>query len=121
MIEKLPAKNYYEQYFGFKATEDGKRVTAIAPGSEADKSGLGKDDEIISVNDIKVENNLNELCKLFEGRDITLVVSTQMKKVKSILLEPTSENYFLQYKLRKKPEATTEQQKFFNQWLKALW
>ena len=91
----------------------------VAPGSPAFESGLGKDDEIIFVNDVKVENNLQALLTHFHAAVVTLKVSTPMKKLKSIALELSHEQFYPEYKLVKAENPSTTQQKFFNEWMKS--
>ena len=94
-------------------------VSRIAPGSPAYEGGLGLDDEIISVNDVKVENNLDELLTHFHAAIVTLKVSTPMKKVKSVVLELSHDKYYPEFKLIKSENPSTTQQKFFNEWMKS--
>jgi predicted metalloprotease with PDZ domain len=110
----------YEHHFGFKvSTDKGTTViTRIAPDSPASKAGLGKDEEIIAVNEIKVDNNLNELMNQYSGR-ITLTVFTVMKKQRNITLQSSDEKYFQVYELVQKENATTSEQKFFSEWMKS--
>jgi len=118
--KKLSEKCSLRDY-GFKTVEsDGvARVLKVAPGSPAYESGLWKDDEILSVNDVKVENNLEELLTHFHAAIVVLKASTPMKKVKTISLELSNEKYFHEYRLVKAENPTTTQQKFFNEWMKS--
>lgn len=119
-LQKTDSTKSYERDYGFKVREEGSTiVTRIAPGSPAYEAGLGLNHEIISVNEVKVENNLDELLTHFHAAIVTLKVSTPMKKVKSIVLELSHDKYFPEYKLVKAESPSTNQQKFFNEWMKS--
>ncbi|CAN5352436.1 PDZ domain-containing protein [soil metagenome] len=119
-LQKSLAEKCCERDYGFKVTEDpGSIVLKIAPGSPAFEAGLGKEDEILSVNDMKVENNLEELLIHFHASIVTLKVCTPMKKIKTISLELSHDKYFHEYKLIKAENPSTNQQKFFNEWMKS--
>jgi predicted metalloprotease with PDZ domain len=120
-LQKLPASEYYEGHFGFKTMlESGvTRVSAVAPNSIADKAGLGKGDEIIAINEIKVEGNLNELSRYFMDEAISLTLFTPQKKLKDIALAIGNESYYHTYKIIRREAATPEQKQFFRRWLKS--
>jgi len=120
-LQKSLSTKTCERDYGFKVVEDGDvtRVSKVAPGSPAYEAGLGKDDEVESVNDVKVEKNLEELLAHFHAAVVTLKVSSPMKKIKTILLELSHEKYFHEYKLVKSENPSTTQQKFFNEWMKS--
>jgi len=118
-IETLPAATYCEDYFGFRtAGHDTVKIKAILPGSPAATAGLGLDDEVIAVNGIKVENNLDELCRTFSSDRLTVTLMSPMKKLKDITLVHSQERYYKQYFVRKMNEATTDQRDFFKSWTK---
>jgi predicted metalloprotease with PDZ domain len=120
-LQKSDSSKTCERDYGFKITQEGNSTTVfrIAPGSPSHEAGLGLDDEIISVNDVKVESNLNELLTHFHAAIVTLKVTTPMKKVKSIDLELSHDKYFPEYKLVKAENPSTAQQKFFSEWMKS--
>ena len=119
-LETQAAATYCEDYFGFRTAENHEtvRVKSVLPGSPAAQAGLGTDDEIIAVNGIKVENNLDELCRNFSSDRLTLTVMTPMKKLKDITLVHSQERYYPQYFIRKMDEATNDQKAFFKSWVK---
>lgn len=119
-LVRLPAKSLQERTFGFKtAAENGfTRVTAVAPGSLADKAGIGKDDEVIAVDEQKVQNDLSDLLSLTGTAPVVIDLITPMKRIRQVQLKPGRESYYHQYKIRKKETATPEQQRFFKAWLK---
>jgi predicted metalloprotease with PDZ domain len=86
-ISQAPAKNIYESHYGFRVAPSGSSfvVTHVAPASPAETAGLSKDDELICINDVKAENNLNDLFKMFLEKEIVMEVF-EMKKKKTVKL-----------------------------------
>ena len=117
---KKPSPEYSERFFGFKTSMNCKTTVAgsIAPGSPAFKSGLGKEDEIVAVNEIKVEENIQAILKMLAGEKIVLTILTPMKMLKDIALSPSSEEFFQRYSIAKKINANKEERDFFSAWLK---
>lgn len=120
-LQKTPSEINYERDYGFKTVlTDGKiMVSKVAPGSPAYEAGLGIQDEVIAINETVVDNNLNALTSHFHAAVVTLKVSTPMKKLKTISLELSPEKYYYDYKLIKAEHPSTNQQKFFNEWMKS--
>ncbi len=108
-----------ERFFGFKTSKDPKstKVITIYPDSPAYLLGLGKDDEIIAVNEMKVEDNLQELLVLNRDNKIILTVLTAMKKLKDIAIDKNKNEYFSKYSIVPNKHATKEQKEFFGTWL----
>ena len=117
---KKSSSEYSERFFGFKTTMNGKMTltASIAPDSPAYKAGLGKEDEIIAVNEIKVEENIQSILKMLVGEKIVLTIFTNMKELKDIALAPTNEEFFPKYSISKKLNASKENKDFFHAWLK---
>jgi len=120
-LQKLPAAEYYEGHFGFKTIVEGgiTRVSAVAPNSIADKAGLGMYDEVIAINEIKVEGNLGELSKYFSDEAVALTLFTPQKKLKDIALAIGKDTYYPKYKIVKGESPLPEQKQFFRRWLKS--
>ena len=108
----------YEEQLGFTVIAESSvfKVSNIAPGSPAAKAGLSKDDELICVNDFKVENNLDDLIRFTIGNEISIEVFTQKKK-RRLILNTTEETYYHRYAIELINEANTDQQKHFTQWI----
>lgn len=118
-LHHSPSAIESERFFGFKVKADtnSTKVSAVFPESPAFKSGLGKDDEIIAVNEIKVEENLQDLLFLSRGERIILTLLTPMKRLKDIAIESDAKEYYLKYSIIKNNNADQEQQRFFKSWL----
>ncbi len=117
---KKPSPEYSERFFGFKTILNGKTTLtgSIAPESPAVKAGLGKDYEIIAVNEIKVEENIQAILKMLAGEKIILTVLTPMKALKDIALTPSNQEFFQRFTIGKKSNASKENKDFFRAWLK---
>jgi predicted metalloprotease with PDZ domain len=115
-ISKTPSRNYYESAYGFKviASANSFLVTAIIPDSPAEQSGLCKDDELISVNDMKAEGNLNDLFRMQAGETILEVF--EMKRKKTVQLKSSALTYFDIYKLVMMDDVSSNQKEHFFSW-----
>ena len=120
-LQKLSSPENYEARFGFKTVvESGvTKIVAVAPNSIAERAGLGKDDEVIALNEIKLESNLNDLCRYFSDEKIVITIFTPQKKLRDIALAPGVESYYHKYKIVKRADVLPEQKQFFRRWLKS--
>ncbi|MEO5572581.1 MAG: PDZ domain-containing protein [Bacteroidia bacterium] len=116
-IKKISSLISYERKFGFRTEKISGfiRVAAVLPISPASASGLSKEDEIISVNGYKVENNLNELCNYFEKEAITFNVFS-LKKIKEIKLKAASKTFYDRFEIREIIKKSREQSDFAKAW-----
>lgn len=117
-LEKLPSALPYESFYGFKvnpALPAAAAIGYVAPGSPA-AAVMAVEDELIAVNGRKVENgNLVNLLAKPEPIELTLF---RQKKLQTVRLAPDGLLHLPQYNVRKKPEASPEQQANFRAWLK---
>lgn len=69
-LQEDPAQAYREHALGLKAEWGGGRylVTAIHPGSPAEKAGLVNGDELIYINKFRMDQNLNQWLEYFGGK-----------------------------------------------------
>jgi predicted metalloprotease with PDZ domain len=116
-INTKPAKNIFESAFGFRVISDGNnyKISAIAPGSPAEVAGLSKDDELICVDNIKIENNLNDLLKVKTTDSIKLDVFT-MKEKRTLELSKNNIEYYAVYAIEIIDDISTSQKKNFKLW-----
>ena len=113
--EKNLADEVYESTLGFKLL-DGK-VLMIYPGSIAEQAGLSIQDELISINGIKLENNLSAWCKYFANEEIDLNVVSAQGMQRNIQLKSSQEIYFANYVVNSQNELTNEQKLAKQKWL----
>ena len=116
-ISKAKSPLIYEEQLGFKTIAEGQtlKVNAVAPDSPAAKAGLSKEDELICVNDFKVENNLDDLLRFATGKEIKLEVFTQKKK-RLLNIQASDTTFYNRHQVELIKDATIEQQKYFTQW-----
>lgn len=122
-IQDIRSKFYFENRFGFKI--ENKRsgsvlITEVAPASIADRAGLSENDEIVSINGIKLQNNLKEWLKYFAEETIRLMV-LRPNETKEFTLIPGNERYYRTYWVRKKSAATPSQKDNFKKWTEREW
>jgi predicted metalloprotease with PDZ domain len=120
-LRKRSSSEESERIFGFKTIIQDKItcVSVIAPGSPAFNGGLGKDDEIVAINEIKVEENIQSLLKMFAGEKIIITALTPMKLLKDIALAPGNIEYFPKFSIAIDKNASKEGKEFFKEWLKS--
>ncbi len=116
---KTPSQELSERNFGFKTVLNGSTTVVgnIALNSPAFSAGLGKDDEIVAVNETKVEGNLQSLLALYAGERIAFTVLTPMKSLKDLAMEPSSEEFFPKFSIAKRKNISKENRDFFRAWL----
>ena len=109
-----------ERDYGFKTkgNEAVTKVLSLAPASPAEKSGLGREDEIVAVNEIAVKNNLEELLSQFSDKKIVLTLINPMKKLKDVVLSRNNKEFYPIYKIRRKKNASPDEQRNFKAWTK---
>jgi predicted metalloprotease with PDZ domain len=89
-------------------------VDIIEPGSPADKA-LTKDDEIVAVNGIKVENNIDQL--IGSNNQMTLSI-IRFGKFITKKIECDGKSYLPRYSIKKRSDATEQEKINFQKWIK---
>lgn len=121
-IKRNPSLKTYESVFGFKTDYimGSCMITRIAPESPAYHAGLSVDDEIIFVNNTKVENNLDALCGYSNDNEITLGVFTlkRFREVKIPGKYSAGKTFYDNYSVVPKEKPTDEEKKFLKEWIK---
>ncbi len=122
-IKDSRSKFYFENRFGFKAEQKRSgalKITEVAPNSIADRACLSEGDELISINGIKLLNNLKEWLKYFQEETVTLTV-LRSSETKDVVLTPTTERYYRTYWPAKKRDASLEQKENYKNWTGREW
>jgi predicted metalloprotease with PDZ domain len=116
-LEIQPSKKYHEAKLGFKVVEDGilSRVSALYPGSLADKAGVSLNDKIVAINGIEVFDNMDTWANFYSQQQIKLTV-IENKKFKEIILNPKKEIFYQKYSIKRKTDSSEEQRKNFTAW-----
>ncbi|MCJ8164834.1 M61 family peptidase [Pontibacter sp. E15-1] len=115
-LQKQENPLLYEGRYGFKISQDQPtKVTAVAPDAPASQL-LRIDDELIALNDRKLENNLQQLLMLRpEAVELTLF---REKKLRTVTLQADGKSHYNKYSIGKRPDATAAQKQNFQLWLK---
>jgi predicted metalloprotease with PDZ domain len=121
-LRKGKLKKYYESSYGIKISETllVTKVIAIYPDSVIEKAGIQLGDEILSINEFTIKNNLGEWAKYFGPTEITLMVSNK-GNTRTICFTPSLDEYYKTYYVQKISTASEIQKKNFNIWSKRKW
>lgn len=114
--EKSPL--YFEHHYGFKMIQEAgvSKVSKVYPWSVAHASGLCADDEIISINGFKVENNMDSWCRYFDEEPVHLQVFKNKRQHK-IVLKPGKDKYYKRYRIVRITRPTKNQDYYFEKWM----
>jgi predicted metalloprotease with PDZ domain len=116
-MEHVPSASYSAGKLGFKALKKTSKVTAIYPGSPAYLGGLMIDDEVISVNGIKVTSDLDNWLGYFADEEKNLVVHRIGKHI-ALRLPEVQRNFYCDYTVTAMDQAIASQKKAFEAWKK---
>lgn len=119
-IQKTASQLLQESIFGFKVSEQTglTKVTVVAPYSPAWKAGISAGDDIISVNNCVVKNDLSNWLNYFKGGIVDLTVASQ-GRLKTLQLQQKqgATTYFDNYKVAIIAKRTLHQEINFKRWL----
>jgi predicted metalloprotease with PDZ domain len=93
------------------------RVTALLPGSPAERSGIELNDEIVALNGYRIRSTelSDRIASMSAGEKAELTVFRNDKlKTIAAVLEPMSTHGYI---VKKSPESTPLQKSIFEQWL----
>jgi predicted metalloprotease with PDZ domain len=120
-FETTPAVFLHERILGLKTElRNGNLfVGNTFPGSPSFNSGLVKDDELIALNGIRIENNISDLFEMFDTKikSINLTISSQ-KKIQTIELYHSEKHFYNKYSIIAVENVTQAQLHFRQEWLK---
>tara|TARA_B100000315_G_scaffold195807_2_gene186784 strand:+ start:11763 stop:13577 length:1815 start_codon:yes stop_codon:yes gene_type:complete len=110
-------------YFGIRTRVNNNRIKIrnVYNGTSAHESGLNVNDEIIAINDIRVDDGL--LTKLMKestiGENVEFLISRE-GEIRTIQIKPTSPP-FDKYTLKKVDEAEDSQKILYQTWIQHPW
>lgn len=116
-LDKNQSPTYRERYFGIKSVnENGKaKIKSVAPGSPGFFAGLTRDDEIITVNRIKVENNFSDLLES-GGEEEIQIGFFSLGQLKNTKIRKSKEEFYPFIFIKQIEKPTAQQQEAFNKW-----
>ncbi|MNU60186.1 hypothetical protein D3C71_493700 [compost metagenome] len=114
-----PNHRYSVGRIGFKSLAAGAHfhVTAIYPGSPADLAGLMINDEIIAVNEFKLNGDLDNWLSYLDDQNKRLTVIRQGKIIELSLPE-VQRSFYLEYGVDVIENPNSFQKKAFEHWSK---
>ncbi len=121
-LEAKPALDVCENKLGFKYEKmagGSVRVTAIASDSPAINGGLALDEELVFINNYKVEGNPSAWVKYAKEDAINLTISRK-GQAKNILLKARSETYWGSYTISLLASKSEAQAANYTAWTKQL-
>lgn len=119
-ISEQPSAISYERAFGFKAVQEGSvlKVSSILPGSPAEKSGLAIGDEIIHVNNIKVESDLKDrVSYALQGQTSLVLGVFSRRQFKILKLRKTEKMFYSRYSITLQADMNKEQKARLQDWV----
>lgn len=117
-IIQTPSALTHERSFGFKTEIRGGAtfVSSVEPGSPAALAGLLRDDELIAINEIRVENNIADLTGYASGNAVKFTVASS-KRIQHLQLTKSDSAYYSRYNIRASAAPTAAQLQFRTDWL----
>ena len=94
---------------------DGK-VYSVYPNSIADRAGITLKDEVLSINSIKINNDLSAWLKYFKEDDISLQLIDGNGFVKEVSLEPRADIYYGKYEVNFQKNRNAQQEEALEKW-----
>jgi predicted metalloprotease with PDZ domain len=120
-IHQVPSTSYAEAKLGIKVLPKGPdaQVVAIYPGSPADNGGLALNDEIIAVDNMRLQNNLDQWLTYSEEGMKTVLVNRGGRLLKKAL--PEVDRFFYQtHSIKKLDFLDKHQRKALRYWANLL-
>lgn len=119
-LTQKPHSSYAAGRMGFKYVNSktgNSTVTALYPGSPADLAGLMLDDEVIAINDYKVDSNMDKWLTFFDDSNKKVTVFRKGKLIELHFPE-VQRNFFLTYGVKMLDNPNSFQAKAFEFWSK---
>lgn len=117
-----PGSKFNEHALGMKVNgvEGVCKVTAVFPGSVADKAGISMNDDILSVNTMQVKpdasgTNFTEWCNYFGDQQLELLVASG-NKIRTVSLDPAPRKFYKNVRMQKNASAGDVERNNFELW-----
>lgn len=96
-LQKVNSDNYLQNQLGIYLQNETGKILIVAPNSPGNLAGLNYNDEILSINNIKLTGNGNEWASYFSDKLILTIKKDG--KIKDISIFPSSMEFFTRYEL----------------------
>ena len=117
-----PSTKFHEHSIGIKVAEvnGACKITAVYPDSVADIKGISINDEIVSINNMKVQTdnsgtNFSEWCNYFGNKPLSLTIASG-GVIKLVELNPQPNSYYKVASIYKMVSPDGERTNNFNKW-----
>ena len=116
-IESKPSDDSVAARLGIKtANSNGKCIVkSLFPGSTSDLAGLMREDEILGINTVAIENNLNRWLDFFEDEQVELLVRRKSRLIRLVLPE-LNRTFYKKYRLKKMEALEPAQERAYEAW-----
>lgn len=116
-LNQEPSKDRVAAYLGAKTMQENNEtvVLNLFPGGALDLAGAMIGDKIMSINGIRIENNLQEWLDFFIQDELRIVVNRK-NKMHELILFISDKIYFERYWLSVKDNLSEKQQNCFQVW-----
>ena len=116
-IQQVPSLSYAEAKLGMKVLPKGAdaQIVAIYPGSPADLGGLALNDEIIGVNNIRLQNNLDQWLSYHDSGIKTLLIHRNGRLLEKTLPE-VNRYFYLSHSIKRMQTLNQHQRKALKNW-----
>jgi predicted metalloprotease with PDZ domain len=100
-LKMEPSPQYNEAYLGFKVRYENAKciIDSIYPDSIAEEHGFSINDEIIAINQIKINNDLTEWCSYFKEDEMAFSVKRALGTIEKTTLTASKTMYFKKYSI----------------------
>ena len=117
-LQTQPHQEYNCSNLGFKTSTNGSKlnVSSIYPGSPYDVAGGRIGDIILSLNDVRIENNLNEWLNYFSEDSKSLCIERN-GSFKILSIPEVSRTFYQTYWIVENEQVTKSQKDAFQKWM----
>jgi len=116
-MEKKPTEFDHESFLGIRVLED--KVQAVFPDSPADKAGIASGDQLIAINEIKLNDNLSDWLQYFKNDPIRLkLIRENGSLYKTEFSLSKDQIYYANYSVHKQEKLSPAQKKAFEVWMR---
>lgn len=114
--------SFGQRILGIKSilSNDNTIIKQIYPGSSSDLGGLMIDDQIISINNKKVLNNIDQWTEFYEGSQLEIIVN-RMGRILHLICPNTNKSYFPIYEIVKAKNTSNLSKRIFKKWCGQNW